>query len=341
MRRQIFLSLLLINSTLITNAQTWSGDTPGDIYYEAGNISVGSNNFLGRLTISNGHLVIDHPQNSYYSSPSGFTLLENAIIFKHNNLDKNAEIRGAISPGKHTTGIAFRTKSAWNLPLETRFYIHPDGNVGVGTNAPDAKLHVSGNLVLDNNENPRMYTGTGSSELNRYLFLLNSPNQSTASGLKAGGVLVSDSYTYANPSKNDLIVKGNVLIGKSSQTNNSYKLDVNGTIRASEIKVNLDGADFVFEGGYRLMPLNELERFVKEQKHLPEIAPAKEMREKGTDLGNLNSKLLQKIEELTLYIIEQDKKIIELEKQNAKIELQNQDLQMLKEEIEKLKAASK
>ena len=79
------------------------------------------------------------------------------------------------------------------------------------------------------------------------------------------------------------------------------------------------------------MPLNELEQFINEQKHLPEFAPAKEMKENGTDLGNLNSKLLQKMEEMTLYIIEQNKKN---EQQSIKI-------QVFEEKIEKLEKALK
>lgn len=109
--------------------------------------------------------------------------------------------------------------------------------------------------------------------------------------------------------------------------NPAYKLDVIGIIRAREIKVDLKGADFVFENHYKLMPLNELEKFVKEQKHLPGIAPAEEMEKNGTNLGDLNSKLLQKLEELTLYTIEQSKRL----------EQQKQELIVLKEEIKKLK----
>jgi len=88
-----------------------------------------------------------------------------------------------------------------------------DGRVGIGTPAPSTSLHVAGNLILDPGSAPVLYTGIGGSEQNRYLQLINSPDATSASGLKAGGVLVADSYTYASPGKNDLIVKGEVGIG--------------------------------------------------------------------------------------------------------------------------------
>ena len=69
-----------------------------------------------------------------------------------------------------------------------------NSHVGIGTNNPQASLDVRGNLVLERNNNPYLFTGTGSSELNRYLLLLNSPSHASASGLKVGGILVSDSY---------------------------------------------------------------------------------------------------------------------------------------------------
>lgn len=101
---------------------------------------------------------------------------------------------------------------------------------------------------------------------------------------------------------------GNVAIGTSSLDPN-YKLSVNGKIRATEIKVETGWADFVFEPKYKLRPLSEVERFIKENKHLPDIPSAKEVEKDGVSVGEMEAKLLQKIEELTLYLIEQNKVI--------------------------------
>jgi len=96
----------------------------------------------------------------------------------------------------------------------------------------------------------------------------------------------------------------------------SQNVSVRGTLRANEVRVSVGaGADFVFEPDYDLRPLEEVEQFIIENKHLPEIAPARHMIENGIDVSEFQIQLLQKIEELTLYLIEQNKKINELKKE--------------------------
>lgn len=104
-----------------------------------------------------------------------------------------------------------------------------------------------------------------------------------------------------------------VSINTASNPGN-YELIVNGKIKAKEVVVETGWADYVFENGYNLKSLIEVESFIKVNKHLPEIPSAKEVEANGVDLGEINMLLLKKVEELTLYIINQQKEIDALKK---------------------------
>lgn len=187
------------------------------------------------------------------------------------------------------------------------------GNVGIGTTTPTAGLHVSkahdhdGNLVaarFGGAYNHWTYFGPGNSGRIRgtgegYLWI-----ESNAKG--TGNKLL---YLNAGSPGNITMAVGggNVLVGKITQLEPRYRLDVNGAVRANEIVVNTSGADFVFESEYNLPELEFVERYILENKHLPEIPSAAIMQEQGMAVGDLSTKLLQKIEELTLYLIEQNK----------------------------------
>ncbi|MFT5890260.1 MAG: hypothetical protein ACI9Y7_000350 [Dokdonia sp.] len=108
-----------------------------------------------------------------------------------------------------------------------------------------------------------------------------------------------------------LFPNGNVGIGTSSFIDgaDTYRLSVNGKIRAHGVKVYTTWADYVFKDDYILKPLEEVEDFIKQNGHLPNVPSEAEVLENGIELGAMNAKLLEKIEELTLYLIEQQKEI--------------------------------
>jgi len=97
---------------------------------------------------------------------------------------------------------------------------------------------------------------------------------------------------------------------------------VKGKIHAEEVIVDLSVpvADYVFAKGYDLMPLRKVEEYVKTNSHLPDVPSASEIKEQGLSMGEMQNKLLKKIEEQTLYIIALNKQIEQLELQNTKLE---------------------
>ncbi len=115
--------------------------------------------------------------------------------------------------------------------------------------------------------------------------------------------------------KGSTYVEDQLGIGICLSANNNpkgYRLAVNGTIGAKDIYIEIDETpwpDYVFEPEHKLMPLSDMERYIHNHKHLPDIPSAKEIKENGLSLAEINALLVKKVEELTLYIIELNKKI--------------------------------
>ncbi|MCC9073650.1 hypothetical protein LNQ49_18890 [Flavobacterium sp. F-65] len=126
----------------------------------------------------------------------------------------------------------------------------------------------------------------------------------------------------------NIISMNNIGIGTTNFTDGSdtYRLSVKGKIRAEEIKVYSTWADYVFDKEYKLPNLKEVENYIVENGHLPNVPSAKEITEKGLELGEMAKIQQEKIEELTLYLI----------KQNKEIEQQNKDIQELKDQVKVL-----
>lgn len=136
------------------------------------------------------------------------------------------------------------------------------------------------------------------------------------------GYNASGSATISNSTAigaNAIVTASNsIVLGSGTQnvgigvTAPVYKLDVCGTIRAKEIRVETGWCDFVFAEDYKLRPLSEVETFINENKHLPDVTAGPVIEAEGLEVGKVSSQMIRKIEELTLYMIELQKQVDEL-----------------------------
>jgi hypothetical protein len=211
------------------------------------------------------------------------------------------------------------------------------GNVGIGTSSPNAKLAIaaSNSSALSITGNSSSYIGSdiaisrssaaggvGQSPAIQFNDGSNTSGSWIMQGSNANGLQFFSLVAAGWYEKMRLTQEGNLLINKSSQANSGYKLDVAGDVRVNKLVVNTTGADFVFEPKYKLTPLDKVEEYIQTNHHLEGIAAATQMQKDGVELGENQTKLLQKVEELTLYIISQNK-LIEAQRKALK---QQQDL---------------
>ena len=184
----------------------------------------------------------------------------------------------------------------------------PNGNVGIGTSDPDLTSHIIGASGFPatsgiNQVGVLRLQGTGSNGVLDF-----SVNAGSGATLQVTNrINLAANYSLIlNPNG------GNVGVGTTAPTE---KLSVNGNIKAKKLIVTQTGwADYVFDKNYTLIPVDSLSTYIKTHKHLPEMPTTKDVQDHGVDVGNNQALLLKKIEELTLYIIEQHKEIEALKK---------------------------
>ncbi len=199
------------------------------------------------------------------------------------------------------------------------------GNMGIGTAAPVGKLQII-NTTQNANGNTLILGPTNASNL-RLGYNVN------YSWIQSHG----SKPLYVNEIGNNTIInltRGNVGIGTPSPRN---KLDVNGTVRAREIRVEASPwPDYVFAESYKLPSLEYTEEYISENGHLPEIPSAEEVAAEGIALGEMNAKLLRKIEELTLYVIRQNEKNKEQALAIGALQEENETLKSLSDRLQRI-----
>jgi hypothetical protein len=275
--------ICLVIAVALSNAvrsQIWYNPAPGnptsnsDLTYRAGDVKI---------------------DGSYHVGPvgSGMKINSNQICIENTSTDlyiNNAAAgNGNVWLGKPWGGTITALSD-----FHGNADIYSNGNVHVGT-----ELKITGNQICVESTTNDMYINNA------------------AAG--TGNVWLGKTWGGTVTALSDMFVTGKLIVGNpllsTSPHFNSAKFSVKGKIVGMEVVVTQQyWSDFVFDKSYKLRPLTEVESFYNANHHLPEVPSAAEIAENGNDLGKTDAILLQKIEELTLYIVKQEKRIQELEK---------------------------
>lgn len=247
--------------------------------------------------IIKGDVILDHPRPIVPGEKNILTVDDKG---KLTSLDKSGLLQGIYSPLPEcfmlqdmNGGNAVYPAPVWSAGSTPNFGVLYTGTicparVGIGTDQPKASLDVIGNIK----GNRLFLTSQMPANLTEHYFYLKAPLSSNTD---------AEIFRIENNSR------------KIFQINNK------GMVRAREIKVDMETwPDYVFEKNYPLMPLKEVEAYISQHKHLPEVPSQNTVQEEGINLGEMNKILIQKVEELTLYLIEQQK---QLEAQQKEIDL--------------------
>lgn len=234
----------------------------------------------------------------------------------------------------HTTNgsLHFRKESN-SLNTQDLITFNSIGYVGIGTTSPVEKLHIENGAI--------QFKNLGSINDVDIIKIAETTtlNEFSIKGMFQGGGSSGNAIKFSSYwTDNMLHIRGDGNIGIGTNDTKGFKLGVNGKIAAEEVKVALhsEWSDFVFKNDYYLPTLKEVENHIKERGHLKDIPSAKEVEKNGIFLGEMDAKLLQKIEELTLYTIQQQKEIQALKEEKKELKSINTKLLELQKRLDKL-----
>ncbi len=262
-------------------------------------VGIGTTSPNAKLHVYGGNLLVNGGQGD---ANSGIRIVAPVATSHYNwmiGANQNVNATFEITPSATVGGTTFTS------PAVT---VNANGNVGIGTSSPASKLDVSGAIYA-------RYDATVLSTISTNASGTLNVNGWNNVNIQTGG----NSSVYASGN-------GNVGIGTTSP---SEKLSVNGNIRTKKLIVaQTNWPDYVFHPAYQLKPLDEVEKFVQVNRHLPGVPSQKEVDRQGLDVGDTQALLLKKIEELTLYMIEVKKENKVLQEQ---INKQAEEIRQIKQ----------
>ena len=320
--RNLLLSASFLFLALNADAQ-WANNAPHIYNTNSGYVGVGintpSNLLHAAKNMTGAQMIIE---NLGGSGGAGFTMIDaNSTA----NWKFKATNTGGFKIRDHASAVDVIQIEQNSAP--DAIYIGSNGLIGFGTNAP-ADLHGFG-ARIDVDGDILMRDANAFLQLENTLANSNCGLVLSEEGAYTSWIWYSGSGDYltinADPGggfRQDIIVKstGEVGIGTAT-TKTGYRLSVDGKIVAEELLIEDSGSwpDYVFEDGYELMSLEQLEESIEQNNHLPGLPNASEVEENGFSVGEMQKIFLEKLEELTLYTIAQEKRIKALEQENEKL----------------------
>lgn len=263
-------------------------------------------------------------------------LLASGLMFSQN---WNATGNANTSPDTNFIGTTDNQPLIFKTNNKASLRILPTGNLRVGLNDPDNSS--ASTLRVYNNKNTLLEIANS---LGRFQIAKSSCN-GCYGGLEGDTVLrnldISHNIIIAQPNDGN---DGSTYFGIQDGYNGTWVKFYNnavarfdGKIKAKEVEVKANvWADYVFTKEYQLRSLEEVEKYITEKGHLPNIPSAQEVIENGINIAEMSAKLLEKIEELTLYSIQQNKQIKQLQDANETLKLQSEKIKKLENQIQKL-----
>jgi len=360
--------ILDINGTSINNLVLGDGTSNSGLVINSGNSNFGtltfanSGTFKTRFIFGNNELKFQNASNvdlltlddqgvlsvgmTYLKGAAGaFMSAEQLRIGRSDGDIRYHSIYSYHSSVASENYLQFRVHNGSASPYleqKTVLSLLGDGNVGIGTTSPSEKLDIIGNIEIPGNNyylkgGTWNYLGTSASGYGYYGMCLRYKNDrwesfhSSINGMAMKFIPNGIDFITASPNQTPAAISSIMRIKSTGDVIIGGKL----TSKEVEVKVNV-WSDFVFEPNYKLKTLEEVEQYIKTNKHLPDVPSEKEVKENGLSLGQSDAVLLQKIEELTLYLIEQNKENKEQSEKIKVLEDENSKLNELKEQNESL-----